>query len=213
MRIELDPARQAQLDRGVFVLAVEFRGIFSRETIARCVSESFETLPAARFAPGSALRFARERLRALGQAEWMIAKDVPEVLFVCERNSGPSQIAAALLHQRAAGLVRARSAGPDPADQIAQIVVRAMVEVGLDLSHEFPKPLTDEVVRAADVVVTLGRGDVLPTFPGKRYEGWAIDDPGGRALEEVRAIRTEIDRHVRGLLTTVAAEPGRSALG
>lgn len=195
------------------MLAVEFRGMFSREIVARSVGESFETVPAARATPARALRFARERLRALGQAEWMIAKDVAEVLFVCERNSGPSQMAAALLHHRAAGLVRARSAGFDPAGEISPIVVRTMVEAGLDLSHEFPKPLTDEVVRAADVVVTIGCRDALRISPGARCEDWAIDDPDGKDLEEARAIRGEIDRRVRQLLGTFAAAPVGSALG
>jgi arsenate reductase len=122
-------------------------------------------------------------------------------------------MAAALLHQRAAGLVRARSAGLDPAGEISPIVVRAMVEAGLDLSHEFPKPLTDEVVRAADAVVTIGCGHALPLSPGKRHEDWEFDDPAGKGLEEVRAIRGEIDRHVRELLSTLSAEPVGSPLG
>jgi arsenate reductase (thioredoxin) len=152
----LDPITQGHLDRGIEGLVDEFRGVFSRETIERYVNESLHDLPAARFSdfiPVLVHRFARERLRALGQSEGTIAKDVPEVLFVCVQNSGRSQMAAALLHQRAAGLVHVRSAGSDPAERINPSVVRAMEELGVDLSHEFPKPLTDEVVRAADAAI------------------------------------------------------------
>lgn len=158
MAQELDPITRGHLDRGIEGLVDEFRGIFSRETIERYVNESLQGLPAARFAdfiPVLVHRFTRERLRALGQAEGTIAKDVPEVLFVCVQNSGRSQMAAGLLHQRAAGLVHVRSAGSDPAQEINANVVRAMEEIGVDLSQEFPKPLTDEVVRAADAVITM----------------------------------------------------------
>jgi arsenate reductase len=177
------------------------------------MQESLEELPAARisdFVPVLVHRFARERLHALGQAEGVIAKDVPEVLFVCVQNSGRSQMAAGLLHQRAAGLVQVRSAGSDPAETINPNVVDAMAELGVDLSQEFPKPLTDEVVRAADAVITMGCGDACPIYPGKRYEDWSVDDPAGKSLEEVRAIRDEIDRRVRELLGKVGAEPAGS---
>ncbi len=126
--------------------------------------------------------------------------DVPEVLFVCVHNAGRSQMAAALLDRHAAGRVRVRSAGSEPADEIHPAVVEAMEEVGLDLSKEFPKPLRDEDVRAVDVVVTMGCGDACPVYPGKRYLDWDLPDPAGRTLEEVRPIRDEIDRRVRDLL-------------
>jgi arsenate reductase len=203
----LDPVTRVHLDRGVEGLVDEFRGVFSRETIERYVHESLAGLPAARisdFVPVLVHRFARERLHALGQAEGAIAKDVPEVLFVCVHNSGRSQMAAGLLHQRAAGLVHVRSAGSDPGETINPNVVRAMSELGVDLSQEFPKPLTDEVVRAADTVITMGCGDACPIYPGKRYEDWTVDDPAGKDLDEVRAIRDEIDRRVRELLGKVA---------
>lgn len=210
MARELDPITQGHLDSGVEGLVDEFRGVFSRETIVRYVDESLQDLPAARFCdfiPVLMHRFARERLRALGQAEGTIAKDVPEVLIVCVQNSGRSQMAAALLHQRAAGLVHVRSAGSDPAERIHPSVVRAMEEIGVDLSHEFPKPVTDEVVRAADAVITMGCGEACPIYPGKRYEDWEVEDPAGKSLEEVRAIRNEIDRRVADLLKTLTAEP------
>jgi protein-tyrosine-phosphatase len=213
--VELDPVTRAHLDRGVERLVDEFRGVFSRETIERFVQESLEQLPAARisdFVPVLVHRFARERLHALGQAEGTIGKDVPEVLFVCVQNSGRSQMAAGLLHQRAAGLVHVRSAGSQPAETISENVVKAMAELGVDLSEEFPKPLTDEVVRAADAVITMGCGDACPIYPGKRYEDWEVDDPAEKSLDEVRAIRDAIELRVRELLRTLTAEPAGSRL-
>ncbi len=127
-------------------------------------------------------------------------KEVPEVLFICVQNAGRSQMAAALLDHHAKGRVHVRSAGSEPADQINPAVLEAMSEIGVDLAKEFPKPLTDEVVRAADVVITMGCGDACPTYPGKRYLDWELDDPAGRSLEQVLPIRDEIDRRVRALL-------------
>jgi arsenate reductase (thioredoxin) len=125
----------------------------------------------------------------------------PEVLFVCVHNAGRSQMAAALLNHRAEGAVRVRSAGSEPADSLNPAVVEAMSEIGLDISEEFPKPITDELVSAADVVITMGCGDACPFYPGKRYLDWELDDPAGRPLAEVRKIRDEIDRRVQVLLT------------
>ena len=126
--------------------------------------------------------------------------DIPEVLFVCVHNAGRSQMAAALLDHHAAGRVRVRSAGSAPADTINPAVIAVMDELGLDLSKEFPKPLTTEAVQAADVVITMGCGDACPIFPGKRYLDWDIDDPHGKDIEEIRPIRDEIERRVRALL-------------
>ena len=134
--------------------------------------------------------------------------DVPEVLFVCVHNAGRSQMAAALLDHHAAGRVRVRSAGSTPADEINPAVVTAMAELGLDLSKEVPKPLTTEAVEESDVVVTMGCGDACPVFPGKRYIDWELPDPAGKAIEEIRRIRDEIDRRVRLLLTELI--PGLS---
>ena len=124
-------------------------------------------------------RFARERLKALGQAEGVIAKEQPEVLFVCVHNAGRSQMAAGLVKLRSQGRVHVRSAGSDPTDQINPAVLEAMNELGVDMSEEFPKPLTDEVVKAADVVITMGCGDACPIYPGKKYEDWELQDPAG----------------------------------
>lgn len=127
-------------------------------------------------------------------------QDRPEVLFVCVHNAGRSQMAAALLDHHAGGRVQVRSAGSEPADAVNPMVVTVMQEMGLDISREFPKPLSGEAVQAADVVVTMGCGDACPVFPGKRYLDWALDDPAGRPLDEVRRIRDEIDVRVRTLL-------------
>jgi arsenate reductase (thioredoxin) len=190
-------------------LTPEFLGIFSPETLERYVTESWEKLAATAkvpaFLPVLAERFARERLRALAQSEGAIVSDVPEVLFVCVHNAGRSQMAAALLDWRADGRVHVRSAGSAPADEINPSVVKAMEELGLDISKEFPKPLTDEVVRAADVVITMGCGDACPIYPGKRYLDWELDDPAGRAIDDVRPIRDEIDRRVQDLLAELTS--------
>ena len=127
----------------------------------------------------------------------------PEVLFVCVHNAGRSQMAAALLHHHAAGTVTVRSAGSAPADHINPAVVAAMAEIGLDLSHELPKPLTDDGVKAADIVITMGCGDACPVYPGKRYLTWDLDDPAGLTVEQVRPIRDEIERRVVALLDSL----------
>jgi arsenate reductase len=129
-----------------------------------------------------------------------MTKDAPEVLFVCVHNAGRSQMAAGLVKLRSEGRVHVRSAGSAPGDEINPAVIEAMNEIGVDLSEEFPKPLTDEVVRAADVVITMGFGDACPIYPGKKYEDWELDDPDGQDLEAVRRIRDEIDTRVRRLI-------------
>jgi arsenate reductase (thioredoxin) len=125
---------------------------------------------------------------------------VPEVLFVCVHNAGRSQMAAALLEKMAAGRVRARSAGSEPADAINPAVVAAMAEVGVDLSKQLPKPLTDDAVQGSDVVITMGCGDACPFYPGTRYLDWELDDPAGLPVEQVRPIRDEIEHRVRALV-------------
>jgi protein-tyrosine-phosphatase len=136
-------------------------------------------------------------------------QDTPEVLFVCVHNAGRSQMAAGFLNKLADGRVRVRTAGSEPADRINPVAVEAMAEVGVDLSQEFPKPLTDEYVRAADAVITMGCGDACPFYPGKRYEDWELEDPAGKDLDTVRRIRDEIEGRVRTLLGELAGErPG-----
>jgi arsenate reductase (thioredoxin) len=132
--------------------------------------------------------------------------EIPEVLFVCTHNAGRSQMAAALLHHEAAGRVRVTSAGSQPASQLNPAVVEAMADTGLDISHEFPKPLTNDKVQAADIVITMGCGDACPAYPGKRYLDWDLPDPAGLPLAEVRPIRDEIQRRVAGLLAEIQAD-------
>jgi arsenate reductase (thioredoxin) len=195
---------EAALHRLADRLAERFTGVFARETIDRYVVESYTAL--ARTAsvtthlPVLTERFATDRLTALAQATGAIDSNVCEVLFVCVHNAGRSQMAAALLAQHGAGRVHVRSAGSLPAASIDDAVVAAMAEVGVDITAEFPKPLTDDVVRAADVVVTMGCGDACPIYPGKRYLDWQVRDPAGLTLGEVRAIRGQIDERVRALL-------------
>ena len=126
--------------------------------------------------------------------------DLPEVLFVCVHNAGRSQMAAALLDHRAGGRVRVRSAGTEPAKEINPSVVAAMAEVGLDVTKAFPKRLTEEMARDANVVVLMGCGDACPVYPGTRYLDWDLPDPAGKTVEQVRPIRDEIDRRVRQLV-------------
>ena len=129
-----------------------------------------------------------------------MATDMPEVLFVCVHNAGRSQMAAGLVRLRSGGRVGVRSAGSDPGEVINPAVVEAMAEVGVDLSDAFPKALTDDAVRAADAVITMGCGDACPIYPGKRYEDWTLDDPAGQEIETVRRIRDEIDARVQRLV-------------
>lgn len=131
---------------------------------------------------------------------------MPEVLFVCVHNAGRSQMAAALLDRRSAGRIQVRSAGSEPANQVNPIVVQAMSEIGLDISKEFPKPLTGAAVAGADVVITMGCGDACPIYPGKRYLDWELEDPAGKDLDQVRMIRDEIDRRVRDLAAELLDE-------
>ena len=198
--LQVDVITRNHLVKGLAGLEEEFAGIFSRETVERFMTESLEALQGARlkdFVPLFVHRFARERLRALGQVEGTITKDVPEVLFVCVQNAGRSQMAAALLDHYAHGDVHVRSAGSDPGDRINPNVVTAMSELGIDMSKEFPKPMTDEVVRAADAVITMGCGDACPIYPGKRYEDWEVDDPAEADLTASGVIRDQIGERVR----------------
>jgi protein-tyrosine-phosphatase len=204
----LDPVTRQHVIRAAEALAGEFAGVFSKQTIERYIAESLDLLGGARvnvYVPVLAHRFARERLRALGQAEGSLTNEQPEVLFVCVQNAGRSQMAAGLVKLRSDGRIHVRSAGSQPASEINPAVVAAMEELGVDRGEEFPKPLTDEVVRAADVVITMGCGDACPIYPGKRYEDWVVDDPAEQDLETVRRIRDDIDERVQKLIADVLA--------
>jgi protein-tyrosine-phosphatase len=205
----LDPVTQHHIRQVAKALKDEFSGVFSEETIERYIAESIDLLGERRinvFVPVLAHRFAGERLRALAQAEHLIATDEPEVLFVCVHNAGRSQMAGGLVKLRSEGRVHVRSAGSTPGEEINRAVVEAMTEIGVDMSEEFPKPLTDEVVRAADVVITMGCGDACPIYPGKRYEDWDLEDPAGKDIETVRRIRDEIDTRVQRLIAELTEQ-------
>jgi len=138
-------------------------------------------------------------------------KEQPEVLFVCVHNAGRSQMAAGLVKLRSQGRVHVRSAGSAPAEEINPAALQAMAELGVDLSEEFPKPLTNDAVSAADVVITMGCGDACPIYPGKRYEDWELEDPDGKDLETVRRIRDEIDQRVKQLISELLPAASASA--
>ncbi len=201
------PQTQERLAHTANELADEFTGVFSKETIESYVEESTERFDRSRleeYIPLLAGRYARECLQALAQVEGQVTKEIPEVLFVCVHNAGRSQMAAGLLAKLGEGRVHVRTAGSEPADEINPVAIEAMNELGVDLRQEFPKPLSDEVVRAADVVITMGCGDACPIYPGKRYEDWELEDPAGQPVETVREIRDEIKRRVEGLLSELA---------
>jgi arsenate reductase (thioredoxin) len=129
--------------------------------------------------------------------------DTPTVLFLCVHNAGRSQMALGWFNRLAGDNAVAWSGGSEPGNEVNPSAVLAMAEVGIDIAHEYPKPWTDQIVRAADVVVTMGCGDACPLFPGKRYEDWELEDPAGHDVEAVRPIRDEIERRVRALLTSL----------
>jgi arsenate reductase (thioredoxin) len=208
MCAQMSPLMRDALEDATRKLAGRLRGVFSEETVARVVEDSFELIGdrptvGPNFMPIFIERFARERLEAVAQTEGLVAKALPEVLFVCEHNSGRSQMAAALAHELSNGAVAVRSAGSHPTEKIEPVVVEAMSEVGVDVRLAFPKPLTDELLRAADVVVTLGCGDACPVYPGRRCEDWPVADPAEQPLEVVRRIRYDIHHHVVDLLESL----------
>ena len=199
-----EPTDPVSDERIVDDLAYEYDGVFSRDSVARAVMEAREALePRAtvrEFLPVLVRRFARDQLLAAAQADGRIVKAMPEILFVCVHNAGRSQLAAALTRHLSGGRVRVRSAGSRPADEINPHVVTVLAERGIDLAEAFPKPLTDRVVQAADVIVTMGCGDACPVYPGKRYVDWVVQDPHGQSLETVRDIRDDVQSRVTTLL-------------
>jgi protein-tyrosine-phosphatase len=181
----------------------EFRGVFGVETIELYLASSLLALQAARiknFVPLFSERFARQRLRALARVEGKVAGDRPSIVFLCVQNAGRSQMAAGWANALGSGRVDVFSGGSDPASEVNPVAVAAMAEVGINISDQFPKPWTDEVIRAADVIVTMGCGDACPIFPGKRYEDWSVTDPAGLSIDDVRTIRDDIERRVKTLM-------------
>ena len=178
---------------------------FALETVEKYVFESYELLDATSeikiYLPSLAERFSSDRLKALLKSTNPAAYGALDILFVCVHNSGRSQMAAGFTSHLGGSNVVVRSAGSAPRESISPIVIEVMSEVGIDITHEFPKPLTDEVVRASDAVITMGCGDACPIYPGKRYEDWVLDDPADQSIEAVRVIRDQIKKRVEQLLS------------
>lgn len=185
-------------------LRTQFDGVFGQETIERFLHSSFDQFAGkasvSRFLPLLAERFARQRLHALAKVEGLHDDGKPTVLFLCVHNAGRSQMAMGFFTHLAGEAAVAWSGGSEPATSVNPAAVEAMRERGIDISTEYPKPWTDEVVRAADAVISMGCGDACPIFPGKRYEEWVLDDPAGLDVAAVRPVRDEIERRVRALL-------------
>lgn len=200
--ISLD--QQLALRTSASRLAAEFSNTYSSETIERFLHSSFDefadTATINRFLPLLAERFARQRLHALSRVEGHVNDGKPVVLFLCVHNAGRSQMAMGFFASYAGDNAIAWSGGSEPGSRVNDVAVAAMAEKGIDISGEFPKPWTDEVVQAADVVITMGCGDACPIFPGKRYEEWSLDDPAGQDIDVVRPIRDDIERRVLSLL-------------
>lgn len=188
-------------------LNYSYQGVFEPEQIEAAVVDSWELLASRStiktFLPVLVARQAREQLMATAQADGKVAKKVPEVLFVCVQNAGRSQMAAALAEHLSARRVHVRSAGSAPSGEINPTVVEVLAERGIALGTAYPKPLSDSVVRAADVIVTMGCGDSCPYFPSKRYEDWEVRDPAGQPIEVVRQIRDDIQGRVTQLLSEI----------
>ena len=207
------PLEQSMVLRSAAVrLADEFRDVFGPETIERFLHTSFDQFAdratVVTFLPLMAERFARQRLRALAKVAGLHDDGKPTVLFLCVHNAGRSQMAMGFFQHLAGDRAVAWSGGSEPGNAVNPAAVAAMAERGIDISKEFPKPWTDETVRAADVVVTMGCGDACPIFPGKRYEEWVLDDPAGQDVAAVRPIRDEIERRVRALLDDLSVPAG-----
>jgi len=203
---------QAMMLRGAAQrLTSEFGGVLNVETIERFMNDSLDQLSesarVSNWLPLLAERFARQRLRALVRLEGGPSVTTPAVLFLCVHNAGRSQMAAGWMRHLAGDRIDVFSGGSEPADSLNSGAVEAMAEVGIDITAELPMPWADEIVRAADVVVTMGCGDACPLFPGKRYLDWELDDPSGRSVEEIRPIRDEVERRVRGLMAEVGVTP------
>ena len=208
--VEMRPLIRASSER----LRTDFAGVFGEETIQRFMAESWESLQGAKvaaFVPLFVERFTRQRLRALARVEGKSTDTRPMVVFLCVQNAGRSQMAAGWLQHLAGDEVEVFSGGSNPASEINPAAIEAMAEIGVDISSEFPKPWTDEVVQAANMVVTMGCGDSCPIFPGTRYMDWEVGDPAGLPLEQVRPIRDEIGARVRGIMAELGLEDRASA--
>lgn len=185
-------------------LHAHFKEQFSLETIEQYIFESYELLDAKSeikiYLPSLTERFAKDRLHALLKSAHPEESDTIDILFVCVHNSGRSQMAEGFMAQLGGDRVVVRSAGSAPRATLSAEVIHAMAEVGIDIRQEFPKPLTDEIVRASDAVITMGCGDACPVYPGKLYQDWEIENPADQSIDVVRVIRDEIEKRVEALL-------------
>lgn len=204
MSVELTTAEKLQIREAATRLQRRFDGRLNSETIERFMNDSLDYLVArantSTWIPLLAERFARDRLRALVRLESDAGMLNPSVLFLCVHNAGRSQMAAGWMRHLAGNDVDVFSGGSEPAENVNQSAVAAMAEKGIDISGEIPQPWADEIVRAADVVVTMGCGDACPVFPGKRYVDWVVEDPSGKPVDEVRPIRDDLEERVRTLM-------------
>jgi protein-tyrosine-phosphatase len=196
--------QQLALKTAATRLGAEFAGIYGTETIERFLTSSFDQFAnraaVAKFIPLLAERWARQRLHALAKVEGLAHQGTPTVLFLCVQNAGRSQMALGFFNHHAHGNAIAWSGGSEPGIEVNPAAVAAMAERGIDITDEFPKPWTDEVVRAADAVISMGCGDACPIFPGKRYEDWDVTDPAGLNVTDVRVIRDDVERRVLQLM-------------
>lgn len=203
----LHPDEKLALRQAAVRLGGEFAGLYGPETIERFLVASFDQFAdratVTKFLPLLAERFARQRLHALARVEGLRADGRPAVLFLCTHNAGRSQMALGFFQALTGDRAVAWSGGSEPGLAVNPVAVLAMAERGIDISGEFPKPWTDETVRAADVVVTMGCGDACPVLPGKRYENWDVDDPHGQDLDTVRRVRDDVERRVRTLMASL----------
>ena len=213
---ELSIEQRMALRSAATHLRQEFDGVFGQETIESFLASSYDQFAAGakarNFLGLLAERFARQRLKALAKVEGKADDGLPVVLFLCVHNAGRSQMALGWFNALAGDRATAWSGGSEPGAEVNPAAVQAMAEVGIDISREFPKPWTDEIVRAADVVVTMGCGDACPIFPGKRYEDWELADPAGQSLDAVRPIRDEVGRTCAGVVGALGGT-GRPVAG
>ena len=213
-RPEITLDQQVALKTAAARLSRDFDGTFAVETIERFLHTSYDQFAGnatiVNFLPLLAERFARQRLQALARVEGLSHDGKPTVLFLCTHNAGRSQMAMGFFEHYAGDAGVAWSGGSEPGDEVNPAAIAAMAERGIDISGEYPKPWTDEVVRAADVVITMGCGDACPVFPGKRYEEWVLDDPHGLDVAAVRPVRDEIERRILTLLDQLHVPTSRT---
>lgn len=208
---DLSVAEQVEIRQSAAAVQNRWKGRMNVETIDRFLTESLDIiLPNARvrtWVPVLVERLTNDRLRALVRIESDPTDLNPSVLFLCVHNAGRSQMAAGWMRHLAGDQVEVFSGGSEPAEAVNAAAVGAMAEKGIDISGQLPQPWADEIVRAADVIVTMGCGDACPVYPGKRYVDWELDDPAGKSVEEVRPIRDDLELRVRGLMAELGVQP------